>query len=76
MKAQKNRPGSSVTARSASVAAAPMHKAQQLMASSSGPRHTLTHILTLPDCVNLGIFPPLSGNNDIAPPSLGCVRTE
>ena len=55
----------------------PMYKAQQLMVNSSGPRRTLTRILTLPDCVNLDTFPPrLSGDNDIMPPSLGCVRTE
>ena len=67
MKAQKNgKTGFTVTARSARTAAATNDKAQQLMVNSSGPRRTLTRILTLPDCVNLDTFPPrLSGDNDI-----------
>lgn len=50
----------------------PMHKAQQLMVWISRSRHTLTQILTLHDCVNLGTFHSLSsGDNDIMPPFLG-----
>ena len=47
----------------------PMCKAQQLMLSGSGSTLTLTHILTFPECVNLGMFPPLfSGGNNLTPP--------
>lgn len=53
----------------------PMHEAQQLTGSSSGSRHTLPHIFTLPDCVHVGTFSPLlSGGHDIMLPSLDCRR--